>query len=91
MKRISIFVSGKVQGVSYRASTEKIAKEIGVTGFVKNQPDGTVYIETQGSEEQLNLLCKWCKRGPLLAKVSDIAITLLTVQEESSFRTVKSS
>ena len=91
MKRISILVSGKVQGVAYRASTEKVAKEIGLTGFVKNLPDGKVYIEAQGTEEQLNLFCKWCKRGPMLAVVTDIAITLLDPKEESSFRTVKIS
>jgi acylphosphatase len=89
MKRISILVSGKVQGVFYRASTEKIAKEIGVTGFVKNQSDGKVYIEAQGTEEQLNKLCAWCKRGPERAVVEKIDCQEILLVEENRFRIVR--
>jgi acylphosphatase len=90
MKRISIIVSGKVQGVAYRATTEKFAKKMGITGFVKNQTDGTVYIEAQGTEEQLNILCEWCKYGPGIASVTSVISTEIPAQEESIFRVIKS-
>jgi acylphosphatase len=87
MKRVSILVSGKVQGVFYRASTEEKAKEIGLTGFVRNEPDGKVYIEAQGKQEQLDELVKWCKRGPERARVDEITTAELPlIQTETSFR-----
>jgi acylphosphatase len=89
MKRISILVSGKVQGVFYRASTEEKAKEIGLTGFVRNEPDGKVYIEAQGKQEQLDELVKWCKRGPERARVDEISLEEIPLVEESRFRTIR--
>jgi acylphosphatase len=89
MKRISILVSGKVQGVFYRASTEKTAKQIGVTGFVRNNSDGKVYIEAQGTEEQLNELVKWCKRGPERARVDEISTEEIALVEEKMFRVLR--
>lgn len=69
-----ITVNGKVQGVFYRASTQKKAKELGVTGGVKNQADGSVYIEAEGLENQLNALVEWCKSGPPAAKVDEVEV-----------------
>jgi acylphosphatase len=89
MKRISILVSGKVQGVFYRVSTEKKAKEIGLTGFVRNEPDGKVYIEAQGTEEQLDELVKWCKRGPERAEVDEITTRTIPLVEGSVFRVIR--
>ncbi|HET6990164.1 MAG TPA: acylphosphatase [Bacteroidia bacterium] len=89
MKRISIIVSGKVHGVFYRASTEKIATQIGLAGFVRNEPDGKVYIEAQGNEKQLAELVKWCKRGPDKARVDEIITTEIPLSEEKTFRIVR--
>lgn len=89
MKRISITVAGKVQGVFYRASTEKIAKQIGLVGFVRNEIDGNVYIEVQGNEEQLDEFVKWCKRGPERARVDEIITAELPLSEEKSFRVIR--
>jgi acylphosphatase len=89
IKRISIAVSGKVQGVFYRVSTEKKANEIGLTGFVRNEPDGKVYIEAQGTEEQLDEFVKWCKRGPERAKVDEITTRTIPLVEESLFRIIR--
>lgn len=86
MKRISILVSGKVQGVFYRASTEKKAKEIGVMGFVRNEPNGNVYIEAQGTETQLEELIKWCKRGPERARVDEVMTEEISLKTEHDFR-----
>jgi acylphosphatase len=86
MKRFSIRVSGKVQGVYYRASTEEKAKEIGLTGFVQNEANGDVYIEAQGDEMQLQQLTEWCKIGPRRALVTAIHISELPLQNEKTFR-----
>jgi acylphosphatase len=89
MRRISIIVSGKVQGVFYRASTEKEAKKIGVTGFVRNEPNGNVYIEAQGTEAQLEELIKWCKRGPERARVDAVTSNEIQLATESRFQILR--
>ena len=72
MKHLKITVQGRVQGVFYRASTRVKADDIGVKGFVRNQADGSVYIEAEGSHEQLEELVSWCKEGPRMAQVSEV-------------------
>lgn len=59
-----IHVRGYVQGVGFRWSTVREADKRGITGFVKNMPDGSVYIEAEGSEKQLKAFIDWCKEGP---------------------------
>ena len=68
-KAFTIRVSGKVQGVFFRASTREKADEFAIKGFVRNEPDGSVYIEAEGEENDLNKFIAWCKRGPIRAKV----------------------
>lgn len=65
----NIFIKGKVQGVFYRATTRVKALELDITGFVQNQPDGSVYIEAEGTQEALQHLVDWCKQGPKQARV----------------------
>ncbi len=73
-KHISIKVSGRVQGVYYRASTHEEAQRLGLKGFVKNEPDGSVYIEAEGDDAVLNALVAWCKQGPPAARVTNVEI-----------------
>lgn len=68
----NIIVRGRVQGVGFRFEAKKMAKMIGITGFVKNQYNGDVYIEAEGTEEQLRQFIIWCKKGPLNARVDEI-------------------
>ncbi|MBX2967455.1 MAG: acylphosphatase [Cyclobacteriaceae bacterium] len=74
MKRIAIHVNGKVQGVFYRASTVAKAQQLGVKGFVRNEPDGSVFIEAEGDEYTLNELIAWCNIGPPNARVDEVAV-----------------
>ena len=69
---VRIVVCGKVQGVFFRQSTMKKARELGLSGYVKNLQDGAVQIEAQGSTEQIDELFKWCHIGPARAKVSSV-------------------
>jgi acylphosphatase len=63
-----IHVKGRVQGVGFRYTAVREAKRRGITGFVKNQYDGSVYIEAEGSREQLLDFVEWCRRGPGFVK-----------------------
>lgn len=71
-QRWHLLVSGKVQGVSYRAATEQKALELGLTGLVRNLPDGQVEIVAEGSQSKLELLESWCFKGPDLAVVDNV-------------------
>ena len=74
MKHLSIHVIGKVQGVFFRASTKEEADALGIKGFVRNEWDGSVYIEAEGEEVLLNEFTAWCRHGPSRAKVDEIII-----------------
>jgi acylphosphatase len=72
IQHLKIRIYGKVQGVFYRASTKEKADELGLKGFVRNEPDGSVYAEAEGTNEQLDKLINWCRQGPVGAKVVDV-------------------
>jgi len=69
---MKLTVKGRVQGVWFRASTKEQADILGVSGFVRNLVNGNVYIEAEGTKEQLQLFVIWCKKGPRLAHVSEV-------------------
>ncbi|HLY74800.1 MAG TPA: acylphosphatase [Planctomycetota bacterium] len=75
MVRAHLWISGMVQGVGYRWSCQRAAQGIGVTGWVRNLPDGRVEAVAQGTKEQVEQLIAWCYRGPEEARVSDIAVS----------------
>jgi len=66
-----------VQGVNFRYYTALKARELGLSGFVRNLPAGVVEVVAEGAEEPLSALAAWCRRGPSAAQVD-------TVEEESS-------
>ena len=72
MKRIKINVYGLVQGVFFRYTTRKFARNLGLSGYVKNMPDGSVYIEAEGPEDKLYELFEFSKKGPKYAQVDRI-------------------
>ncbi|MEJ8758471.1 acylphosphatase [Pontibacter sp. H259] len=77
-KRVSMKVYGKVQGVFFRASTQEKAEALGLTGFVRNEPDGTVYLEAEGDPETIKQLEAWAHRGPEHARVEKVEIKELS-------------
>ncbi|HET6228316.1 MAG TPA: acylphosphatase [Bacteroidia bacterium] len=85
MKHIKITVSGKVQGVFFRAHTQEEAQRLKLKGFVRNEPNGDVYIEAEGDELVLNQLVKWCQTGPPKASVTDVKVKDGDVQLFSEF------
>ncbi|HDZ54547.1 MAG TPA: acylphosphatase [Candidatus Nealsonbacteria bacterium] len=73
-KRVIILVSGLVQGIFYRSNTLEKAKELNLTGWVKNEFSSSVKIVAEGEEENLEKLIEWTKQGPALAKVDKIEV-----------------
>ncbi len=72
MKRLYLRIYGLVQGVNFRTSTRRKAHELGLAGFVKNMPDGTVETVAEGEEEKLLQYKKWCQKGPSSAVVDEV-------------------
>lgn len=70
-----IIVRGRVQGVNFRASTRKVAQELGITGQVKNLPDGSVAIVAAGTADAMNKFIEWCRQGPPMAAVTALEIS----------------
>ena len=73
-KHLNINISGFVQGVTFRQSAKTEADKLGLSGFAKNLPDGSVYIEAEGEEKKLEEFLAWCHQGPNFAKIEDVHI-----------------
>lgn len=74
MAKAHIFVSGFVQGVGYRHFVRKKARELGLTGWVRNLPDNRVEAVFAGSKEKINEIVALCKKGPFLSEVEDVEV-----------------
>jgi acylphosphatase len=74
-KRAHVFVSGWVQGVFFRAETRDLARQLGVTGWVRNLWDGRVEAVVEGEDWAIERLVAWCRRGPRGAHVDDVDVT----------------
>lgn len=68
------FVSGRVQGVFYRASTAQRARTLNLTGYAQNLPDGRVEVLACGEPSAVEALCDWLWQGPPAAKVSEVVV-----------------
>ncbi len=85
-RRVRAIVSGRVQGVSYRASTASEARRLGVVGWVRNRPDGTVELEAEGDPDRVSRLLAWCREGPPAARVEGVAVEELSpAGDETAF------
>jgi acylphosphatase len=73
-KRLHVFLSGRVQGVFYRDSARQRARELELTGWVRNLMDGRVELVAEGNRELLERLLHWCREGPTFARVADAEV-----------------
>lgn len=87
MKAVDATVTGRVQGVSFRWYTEERARELGVNGWVRNEPDGSVALHAEGADEAVDALVAWCRTGPSLAGVGNVAVRDGSVTGATSFET----
>ena len=72
--RAHVFVSGRVQGVFFRYETRQRARRVGVTGWVRNLPDGRVEAVFEGEKEAVEYMVEFCKRGPPAARVEKVDV-----------------
>jgi acylphosphatase len=84
--RFRIRVQGRVQGVFYRASARAEAQRLGLSGFVRNEPDGSVYAEAEGEREALQQFLAWCRRGPPHARVDRVDVEEAEAEGMTGFR-----
>jgi acylphosphatase len=84
MERLHALVSGRVQGVWFRAYTQRKARELGLTGWVRNLPDGRVEVMAEGPRPQLEALAQWLWQGSPLSKVTDVTLSWLPATGEFS-------
>lgn len=73
-KRVECRVTGRVQMVLYRDFTRRQARSLGLVGFVKNNPDGSVTVIAEGEEEKLRTFIEYLKKGPLFARVNNVRV-----------------
>ena len=86
MPTIHLIIKGKVQGVFYRASAKDMAVDLGLTGWVKNTPEGDVEIMATGEMEVLERFMDWCKTGPSRAIVTGVHIKTVVDTKFDRFR-----
>jgi len=82
-ERFVAVIRGEVQGVSFRAGTRGEAVRLGVSGAVRNRPDGTVRVTAQGEVEALEALLAWLQRGPERAVVERVEVEWGAPQDET--------
>jgi acylphosphatase len=73
LKQVQIIVRGRVQGVFFRAATQREARRLGLSGWVRNRPDGSVEMVAEGDEGSVRQLCMWAEKGPSAARVDDVS------------------
>ena len=80
-----IIVHGQVQGVWFRAGTKAKAGELGILGWVKNRPEGTVEIHAEGEKSQLDNFIVWCRTGTPAANVTSVDLNSISLKNFKSF------
>jgi acylphosphatase len=85
-RAVDVTVAGRVQGVSFRAYAEREAGRLGVTGWVRNEPDGSVAGHFEGDASAVGALVEWCRHGPRFARVERVDVREAAVEGATSFR-----
>ena len=73
-KRVQLFVKGRVQGVFFRAATQREARRLGIVGWVKNRNDGSVEVVAEGEEDAIKEIIGWAQRGASAARVESVDV-----------------
>ncbi len=82
MRKVKILVTGRVQGVYFRAFTQKKANQLSIKGYAKNLPDGRVEIIAEADAVTIEKFTTWCHKGPITARVDQVEITELAPNNE---------
>lgn len=81
-RQVHLLISGFVQGVCYRAYAQEVARSLGLTGWVRNLPDGRVEAVAQGDSDKLDEFIAWCRQGPPAARVDAVEAVEENIKEE---------
>lgn len=79
-----IVIKGKVQGIFFRAEAQNLAQKLHITGWIRNNPDGSVEALAQGNPDPLAQFLEWCKQGPSGARIENVHIQFIENSEEFS-------
>jgi len=82
MNALHLIIHGRVQGVWFRASTQEVANQLEIKGWVRNTPDGAVEAHIQGEDSSVEKMLSWCYQGPPGARVDHIDIKKVNPEEE---------
>lgn len=82
---LRIRIKGRVQGVGFRWNAAREANMLGITGYVRNMTDGSVYIEAEGLRHSIEKYLSWCQSGPVLSSVHSVEYDKLPPQGYSTF------
>jgi acylphosphatase len=82
---VQVRVTGRVQGVAFRWDAQHEAQRIGVVGWVRNEPDGSVLAHVEGEPDLVNDMVVWLRHGPAAARVSNAAVREAAVTGADSF------
>ena len=85
MVRRRVIVRGRVQGVGYRWSARVEAERLGVGGYARNLPDGTVEVEVEGPDPAVRRMLDWLRRGPAFAEVDSLEVTEVAAEGARGF------
>jgi acylphosphatase len=85
-KHIKVRITGRVQGVFFRENTRELAVRQSIGGFVRNERDGSVYIEAEGDSADLKVFTDYLHEGPPMARVDNVEITEGELKEYAGFR-----
>lgn len=85
MQHINITINGRVQGVGFRNFAKNQARYLGIKGYVKNQFDGSVFIEAEGDNAALAQFVQWCRKGPSFSEVDEVVVNESDIQHFVSF------
>ena len=84
-KHYNITIKGRVQGVGFRYNARRQALALGLDGFVKNMPDGSVYIEIEGNQMSLDDYVDWCRTGPSGSRIMNVTFSISNLEGLTGF------
>ena len=89
MKHLDICVTGKVQGVFYRATAKAVADQLGVKGSIRNEVDGSVIIEAEGDDFSLEMFLEFCEKGSDKAVVEKVEVSEAALKHYRNFEVIR--
>ena len=89
MKHLDIRITGKVQGVFYRATAKAVADQLGIKGSARNEADGSVMIEAEGDDFSLGMFLEFCERGSDRAEVDKVKVSEAPLKHYNNFEVIR--